>query len=210
MIWWIVIPAVAVAALAYAYWAHGKQSRHLARLFAARAKAYNGDVKAGTFLALPQLRFQRDGRKYFVGAMASGGPNVAGSASRPGFNGPFTFANLELPFDTGREVRILRTDKLDRGFDAIVSAATGGQLPTTGDEIFDLAFRVQASDQAFVRRALDEPLREKLLNSTPQRLEVSLVGATISVHIDDYVKSAGDLDEMIDIATLLADNCDRS
>ena len=33
MIWWIVIPAVIVAALAYAYWEHGKQSRRLAALY---------------------------------------------------------------------------------------------------------------------------------------------------------------------------------
>lgn len=210
MIWWIVIPAVIVAALAYAYWEHGKQGRRLAGLFAPLAASHGGKVKAATLLALPQLGFERDGRKYVVGAMASGGPNVSGTASRPGFNGPFTFANLELPYDTGQEMRILRTDRLDRGIDAIVSAVAGGYQPTSGDENFDGAFRIQSSDQTFVHRALEAQLREKLLGSSQQRLEVALTGAKISIHVDDYVKSAGDLDEMIEIATLLADNCSRS
>ena len=70
MIWWIIIPAVIAAALAYAYWEHGKQGRRLTRLFAPVAKAHDGNVKAATFLALPQLRFERDGHKYFIGAMA--------------------------------------------------------------------------------------------------------------------------------------------
>jgi hypothetical protein len=38
-------------------------------------------------------------------------------------------------------------------------------------------------------------------------LEIALSGPKISVHIDDYVKSPADLDEMIEIATLLAENC---
>jgi hypothetical protein len=210
MIWWIVIPAVIAAALAYAYWEHGKQGRRLANLFTPLAASLGGEVKAATFLALPQLRFERDGRKYTVGAMASGGPNVSGSASRPGFNGPFTFANLELPFDTRQELRILRADKLDRGADAVVNTVAGGYRPTSGDEDFDRAFRIKARDQAFVDRVLEARLRRKLLDSPQQRLEVALAGAKISVHIDDYVKSAGDLDEMIEIATLLADNCGGS
>ena len=210
MIWWIVIPAVIVAALAYAYWEHGKQGRRLAGLFAPLAASHGGKVKAATLLALPQLGFERDGRKYVVGAMASGGPNVSGTASRPGFNGPFTFANLELPYDTGQEMRILRTDKLDRGIDAAINSIAGGYRPTSGDEDFDRTFRIKSSDQAFVHRLLDPPVRQKLLDSSQQRLEVAVTGAKISIHVDDYVKSAGDLDEMIEIATLLADNCSRS
>ena len=207
MIWWSVIPAVIVAALAYAYWEHGKQGRRLTRLFAPLAASHGGEVKAATLLALPQLGFERDGRKYLVGAMASGGPNVSGTASRPGFNGPFTFADIELPFDTGHELRILRTDKLDRGVDTVVNSVAGSYRPTSGDEAFDRAFRIQANDQAFVDRVLAARLRDKLLCSRQQRLEVALTGTKISVHIDEYVKSAGDLDEMIEIATLLAENC---
>lgn len=207
MIWWFIIPAAAVAALGYAYWEHGKQGRHLTRLFTPIATAYDGEVKAGTFLALPQLRFERDGRKYFIGAMASGGPNVSGSASRPGFNGPFTFANLQLPSDTGQELRILRTDKVDRGVDAVVDTVTGSYRPTSGDENFDGAFRIRASDQEFVHRVMTAPLCQMLLESPQDQLEIALAGAKISVHIDGYTQTAGDLEEMINIATTLADNC---
>jgi len=72
-------------------------------LFAPLASRYGGEVKAATVLAMPQLRFERNGRRFFIGAMASGGPLVSGSASRPGFNGPFTFAELENRVDTGQE-----------------------------------------------------------------------------------------------------------
>ncbi len=61
-----------------------------------------------------------------------------------------------------------------------------------------------------MRRVLDLRLRQKLLDSRHLRLEVALNRAKISVHIDDYVKSAADLDEMIEIATLLAENCSVS
>lgn len=207
MIWWIVIPAVIAAALAYAYWEHRKQSHRLAGLFTPLASMYGGEVKAATTLALPQLQFQRDRRHYVVGAMASGGPLVSGTASRPGFNGPFTFANLELPFDTGQTLRIQRTDVIDRSASRLVESVTGGYRSTSGDGAFDDAFRIQSNDQAFVYRVLDPALRQRLLSSSHQRLEISLTGAKISVHIDDFVKSAADLDEAIEIATLFADNC---
>lgn len=207
MIWWIVIPAVIAAALTYAYWEHRKQSRRLTELFNPLAAVYGGEVKSATMLALPQLHFERDRWRYVVGAMASGGPLVSGTASRPGFNGPFTFANLELPFDTGQELRIQRTDAIDRGASRLVKSVVGSHRPTSGDDAFDDAFRIQCIDQAFVLRVLDPPLRQKLLGSSHQRLEVALTGAKISVHIDDFVKSATDLDEVIEIATLLASNC---
>ena len=207
MIWWIVIPAVIAAALAYAYWEHRKQSRRLVDLFIPLATTYGGDVKAATVLALPQLRFERDGRRYFLGAMASGGTLVSGSASRPGFNGPFTFANLEIQPDTGQELNIQRTDRLDHGVNRLVSSVSSGHISTSGDSAFDNAFRIRSDDQAFVHRVLDPSLRQKLLGSSQQRLEVALTGTKISVHIDDYVKSAAELDEMIEIATLLAENC---
>lgn len=207
MIWWIVIPAVIAAALAYAYWEHQKQSRRLADLFTPLAALYGGEVKAATILALPQLRFERDGYRYFVGAMASGGPLVSGTASRPGFNGPFTFANLELPFDTGQELRIQRTDAVDRGLNRTIESVTASQRPLSGDDAFDNRFQIKTDDHEFARRVLDPPLRQKLLDSSQQRLEISLSGTRIRVHIDDFVKSAADLDEMIDIATTLAKNC---
>jgi len=207
MLWWTVILSVIVAALAYAYWEHGKQSRRLADLFTAVATAHGGEVKAATVLALPQLRFERDRRRYFVGAMASGGPLVSGTASRPGFNGPFTFAHLELPFDTGQELRIQRMDNLDRSANRLLRSIAAGHRQTSGDDVFDHTFGIQSNEQAFVRRVLDPPLRRKLLDSSQQRLEVAVTGAKISVRIDDYVESAAELDEMIEIASLLADNC---
>lgn len=210
MIWWIVIPAVLVAALCYAYWEHRKHSRRLVDLFAPLASKYGGEVKAATVLAMPQLRFERNGRRYFIGAMASGGPLVSGSSSRPGFNAPFTFAELENRFDTGQELNIQRSDSLDRGARRLVNSVSSSPRPTSGDASFDNAFLVKSGDQAFVRRVLDLRLRQKLLDSRHLRLEVALNRAKISVHIDDYVKSAADLDEMIEIATLLAENCSVS
>jgi hypothetical protein len=210
MIWWIIIPAVIVTALAYAHWEHGKVGRQLADLFAPHASANSGSVKAGTLLALPQLRFVREGRAYFVGAMSSGGPLVSGTASRPGINGPFTFANIELPFDTGQTIRIQRSDKLDRGISRTLASITLEPGPVTGDDEFDGMYQIKIGEQEFVERVLDAPLRQVLKRSTQQRLEVALAGAKISVHIDGYATSAAELDEMIDIVTQLADNCASS
>ncbi len=207
MIWWAIIPAVIAAALVYAYWEHRKQSRRLIEMFTPLATAYGGEVKAATVLALPQLRFERDGGRYFLGAMASAGPLVSGSASRPGFNGAFTFAELEIQLDTGQKLNIQRTDRLDRAASRLIGSVAGDHNPISGDDAFDNAFRIRSSDHAFVHRVLDPLLRRKLLDSSQQRLEVDLTGAKISVHIDDYVKSAAELDEMIEIATMLANNC---
>ena len=161
-------------------------------------------------LALPQLRFERDSKRYFVGAMANAGSRVSGSASRPGSNGPFTFANVELEFDTGQELNIQRTDRLDRGASRLIKSVTGAYTPTSGDDTFDSAFRIRSNDQAFVHRVVDPVLRQKLLASPQQRLEVAVNADKISVHIDEYAKSADDLDEMIEIATLVARNCAAS
>ncbi|MDH3739174.1 MAG: hypothetical protein OER92_08260 [Alphaproteobacteria bacterium] len=210
MIWWIVIPAVIAAALAFAYWEHRKQSRRLVNLFAPLATAHGGTIKPATVLALPQLRFEREGIQYFIGAMANGGPRVSGSATRPGFNGPFTFANLDTGLDTGQTLNIQRTDRLDRGASRLINSVSGGYTPISGDDAFDGAFRITSDDQAFVHRILNPNLRQKLLDSHQSRLEIAIAGAKIRVHIDDYVKSAGDLDEMIEIASLVADNCTPS
>ena len=51
MVWWLVIAAVIAAALAYGYWDHTKQSRHLARLFAVLAAKHQGQVTAASLLA---------------------------------------------------------------------------------------------------------------------------------------------------------------
>lgn len=210
MIWWIIIPAVVVAALAYAYWEHRKQSERLIALFTPVAEARGGSVKPATLIALPQLRFEHAGRNYFVGAMANAGNRVSGSASRPGFTGAFTFANVEIEHDTDRDLNILRTDRLDRAALRLINSVSKTDLVTTGDNTFDGAFRIKSNDQAFVNRILGPELRQMLLNSPQQRLEVALRGTKLSVHIDDYVKSAVQLDEMIGIVTLLAENCKAS
>ena len=142
--------------------------------------------------------------------MASGGPLVSGSASRPGSNEPFTFAEVDNWTDAGQELNILRSDSLDRTARRLVDRASNGRAPTSGDVTFDNAFLIKSGDQAFVRRVLDPRLRQKLLDCRHQRLEVALTPAKTSVHIDDYVSSAADLDEMVEIATWLADNCSQS
>lgn len=210
MIWWIIIPAVVVAALAYAFWEHRKQSNHLLTLFTPVAEIYGGSVKPATVLALPQLRYEHQGRNYFIGAMANAGNLVSGSASRSGFTGAFSFANVEIEHDTGQDLNILRTDRLDRAAIRVIGSVSKTSLSMSGDTAFDGAFRIKSNDQAFVNRILGPELRQMLLNSPQQRLEVALKGAKISVHIDDYVKSAAQLDEMIGIVTLLAKTCEVS
>ena len=210
MIWWIVILATIVAALAYAYWEHRRQSRHLLGLFVELTATNGGTIKSATILALPQLYFELDGNRYFVGAMANAGSLVSGSANRPGFNGPFTFANLELEYDTDQDLNIQRTDRLDRSASRLINSVTDGYTATSGDTAFDGAFRIRSDDQAFVHRVLNAALRHKLLASPQQRLEVAVTGTKISIHIDDYAKTVEDLEEMVEIATLVAENCAAS
>ena len=88
-----------------------------------------------------------------------------------------------------------------------MSAVGGSQQLTSGDDAFDGVFQIRSGSELFVRRVLDSRLRQKLLASPHRRLEVTLKDAKISVHVDDYVKSAADLDDMIEIAALLANNC---
>ncbi len=61
MYWWLAITAFIAAALAYGYWDHVSQSRHLTKLFSQLAERYRGEVKRASLLALPQLRFEMDG-----------------------------------------------------------------------------------------------------------------------------------------------------
>jgi len=119
MTWWLVIAAVVVAALAYGYWDHTKQSRHLAKLFAALAAKYRGQVKRASLLALPQLRFERDGRAVLVGALATSGQVSAGSS---GYSGPFSFVDLELPFDSGQKLRAERATGIEHHAGRLIDA----------------------------------------------------------------------------------------
>ena len=123
MTWGLIIAAVIVAALIYGYREHGKDSRHLAKLFAALAAKYRGQVKRASFLALPQLRFERDGRSVLVGALATSGQVAAGSS---GYSGPFTFVDLELPIDSGQKIRAERATGLDHHAGRIVDSVVPG------------------------------------------------------------------------------------
>ena len=207
MIWWFIIPSAVLAALVFAYREHTRQARRLRALFVPLAARYGGVIKDASWFALPRLGFERASYAYEIGAMASAGPNVSGTASRPGFNGAFTFVNVALREDTGHEVRFIRNDRLDRAIERTVHAVPGVKTATTGDREFDAAYRMRAGDENFLRRIVDPRLRKKLLHASAPKLELVLSGSQVSVHVDDYVGSASALEEMIDLATLLADNC---
>lgn len=204
MTWGLVIGAVIVAALVYGYWEHGKDSRHLAKLFAVLAAKYGGQVKRGSFLALPQLRFERDGRAVLVGALATSGQVAAGSS---GYSGPFTFVDLELPFDSGQKIRAERATGLDHHAGRLVDSVVPGLYPKTGHAAFDDAFRIAGDDAAFAIRLFGPALRERLLASRLPRLRVRVVGSKVGVHSDGIAGTPGELEDMIEIAGGLAENC---
>ena len=205
MSWWIVITAFIAAALAYGYWDHTKDSRHLTKLFARLAEKYQGKVKKANLLALPQFRFDMNGRRFLVTAMATSGHVVAGSS---GYRGPFTFVDLSLPFNLGQKVRVERSDSnLASSASRLIAAVMPGKRPATGHMEFDEAFRIEWSDQTFASRLLDVRVRQKLLDSRLPHLDARVDGETISVHMDGIAKSVSDLEELIDIAVLLADQC---
>ncbi len=204
MTWGLVIAAVIVAALAYGYWDHTKQSRHLAKLFAALAAKYQGQVKRASFLALPQLRFERDGRRVLVGALATSGHVSAGSS---GYSGPFTFVDLELPFDSGQKLRAEPATGIDHHVGRLVDSVVPGLHPKTGHAAFDDAFRIAGGDPAFAIRLFGPEVRERLLASRLPRLQVRVAGRKVGVHIDGIANSHAELENMIEIAVILAENC---
>ena len=197
MDWWIVITLIIAATLAYGYWDHNHQRRHLGKSFALLATKYGGDVKPGNLLVFPQLRFQMDGRRYLVTAMATDGSDA-------GESGPFTFVDVDLPFDTGRKIRVKRSAG---GGKRLMDALGPGGHPTTGHKEFDEAFRIEGSDQIFASSLLELRVREKLLGSRAPRLGVKVDRKKISVHRDGIAESTADLEELIDIPGLLADHC---
>lgn len=201
MIWWVIIGAVIVGALAYGYWSHTRDGRHLARLFNALAVRYGADITPAGLLILPQLRFARSGRLVLVTAMHSSGAQTHDS-------GPFTLINLELPTDSGQTLRLLRSDaNLASAVNRLAEVITPGERAATGQNNFDEAFRIEWSDKGFGVRLLDADLRERLLSSRLPRLDVRLNGAKIAIHFDGIAKSAAEIEEMIDLAMLLADRC---
>jgi hypothetical protein len=101
MEWWLAITALAVAALAYAYREHARHRRRLGPLFASIAEERGGRVTPGSLLVLPQLRFEQDGGRYLVTAMANSG-------AHDGERGPFTLVEVELPraFEDAFRIRV--------------------------------------------------------------------------------------------------------
>ena len=200
MDWWIIITLIIItliiaATLAYGYWDHNHQRRLLGKSFALLATKYGGEVKPGNVLVFPQLRFERDGRRYLVTAMATDGSDA-------GESGPFTFVEVDLPFDTGRKIRVKRSVGK-----RLMDALGPGGHPTTGHKEFDEAFRIEGSDQIFASSLLELRVREKLLGSRAPRLGVRVDRKKISVHRDGIAKSTAELQELIDIAGLLAGYC---
>jgi hypothetical protein len=161
-------------------------------------------VRRASLLALPQLRIKRDGRAVLVGALATSGHASAGSS---GHSGPFTFVDLELPYDSGQKLRAERAAGIDHHAGRLVDAVVPDLYPKTGHEAFDEAFRIAGDDPAFAIRLFGPEVRERLLASRLPRLEVRVAGRKIGVHIDGIAKSQGELQEMIEIAVNMADNC---
>ncbi len=197
MVWWLIIGGLIAAALAFGYWDHTRQSRRLSEIFAVLAAEHGGRVTRGGLLVLPQLRFERDGGRFLVTAMANAGATAKESA-------PFTVAEVELPFDTGAKLRVERNpDTVER----LVDAVTPGRRPTTGHDTFDEAFRIKCRDPALASRLLDARVRHELLDSKLLRLTCLVDARRISVDMDGYATAQAEIVQLIKIAALLAERC---
>ena len=199
MDWWLIILALIAAALAYAYWEHTGQSRNLTKIFTLLAEKHQGEVKRASPLVLPQLRFETNGRRFLVTAMATSGQVVAGTS---GYSGPFTFVDLQLPFDTGRKAQIVRASSAGK---QLLGLVVPGAQVSTGDAAFDAAFRISGRDKTFAPHLLNETVRQKLLNSHLPRLDIRMAGQKIVVHMDGIAQSLEEIEELIEISVLLAD-----
>ena len=201
MHWWLIIVAFIGAALYYAYREHTRRGRDLGRLLGLAAAKRRGSVTPGTWLVLPQLHVEIDGRQFRIGAMPTSGAESTNS-------GPFCFVDVALGVDTGQQLRFARRD-----VEATADAARRlGQpppdgRPATGDQAFDTAFRMKWNNEDFAARLLDARLRRKLLAARLPRLDIRIDGARLSVHTDGYVETLIDLDELIDIAAAVAARC---
>jgi len=193
MDWWLAITILAAAAVAYAYREHTRHGRRLTALFASLADKYGGKVRPGSLLVFPQLRFEQDGGHYLVAAMANSG-------AHDGARGPFTFVDVELPSDSGQKIRVER-----RAVGRPADPRAPGTVPIEGLHAFEDVFRIRGDAPATVR-FLEAPVREKLMASRLPRLEARVEGQKVSVHMDGIAASREELEELIDIASLLARN----
>ncbi len=66
MYWWLIISSIIVVALVYAYRDQQSKNRLLTEVYTLLAEKYQGEVKPGSLLAFPQLRFEMDGRGFLV------------------------------------------------------------------------------------------------------------------------------------------------
>ncbi len=192
MDWWLAIMVLAAAAVAYAYREHTRHWRRLAALFASLADKYGGEVRPGSLLVLPQLRFEQDSGRYLVTAMANSG-------AHDGARGPFTFVDVELASNSGQEIRVER-----RAVGRPADPGAPGTVAIEGLQAFEDAFLIRAGDAAATVRFLEAPVREKLMASRLPRLEARVEGQKVSVHMDGIAASREEFEELIDIASLLA------
>ncbi|MGI9413962.1 MAG: hypothetical protein ACR2PM_09845, partial [Hyphomicrobiales bacterium] len=184
----------------HGYGEHTRDSRRLDRLLRGFAKTHGGRITRKKFLTLPRFRFQRDGRNAWLGAMATAGP--------PADPGPFTSLDLELPHDTGQHLRIERTSSGVMGCAArVADMVLATHNPATGDARFDKAFRITGPDHALAARLLDANIREKLLASPAPQLDLQVAGPTVSVHRNGIAATQDELEEMVAVATLVAERC---
>jgi cbb3-type cytochrome oxidase subunit 3 len=191
MDWWLAITVLFAAAVAYAYREHTRHRRRLAALFASLAEEHQGEVRPGSLLVLPQLRFAQDGKRFLVTAMANSG-------AHEGARGPFTLVDVELPADSGQQVRVER-----RAAGRTAEPGGPGAVPAEGLHGFEDAFRIRAGEAAATVRFLDAPVREKLMASRLPRLEARVEGRKVSVHMDGIAASREEIEELIEIASLL-------
>lgn len=193
MFWWIVILLVVCAAVIYAYHEHHRDSRRLAVLFASLAEKYGGEVKSGSWLYFPRLRFHLDGRLCVLTAMATDGTE-GGS--------PFTSITVDLADDTGEKIRIRPASALSKNID--LSVLVGRHL-STGDRDFDQAFRIEGGTQVVGSGLLNADVRRQLLKSRALQVEARLADGKVKVTMDGIAQSPDDIDALVDTARLPAD-----
>ena len=125
---------------------------------------------------LPQLRFERDGGRYLVTAMANSG-------AHDGARGPFTLVDVEMPSDSGQEIRVER-----RTVGRPADPSAPGTVPIEELRAFGDAFRVRAGGAQATARLLEAPVREKLTASRLPRLEARVEGQKVSVRMDGIAR----------------------
>lgn len=201
MEWWMIVSAVIAVVVVNSYKNHTRDRRKLAELLTKLAERHGGEAKQVSFFTLPELRFEGEHGHYLVTAM----PNAGAQAYS---QGPFALVDLELGFDTGQSLSANRSDQsVEQHAAMLVDTAIGRAQLTTAETDFVNTFRTLAGDFVFARRLLDEHTREVLLASKLPQLDIRVEGKKITVFSDGYPGSEAVLQEMVDIATLLAKRC---